>query len=116
MAKDNFVRIRHMLDASQAICSFIQKSGRIDLEQDLMLSSALIRQLEILGEAATGVSSDFRTRFPLVPWHKIIGMRNRLIHAYFDVNLDIVWQAVSEEIPNIIPQLKSIIDLEKSGV
>lgn len=109
MVKDNFVRIKHMLDAAHAICRFIQKSERRNLESDLMLSSALIRQLEILGEAASGVSKDFREAHSNIPWHKIIGMRNRLIHAYFDVNLDIIWNAATIEIPKIIPEIEHIL-------
>jgi len=97
-----------MLDAALAICSFIQNCDRQTLDSNLMLSSALIRQLEIFGEAATGVSKVFRDGHPAIPWKKIIGMRNRLIHAYFDINLDILWFAVSVEIPQIIPELKNI--------
>ncbi|MCE5317741.1 MAG: DUF86 domain-containing protein [Parachlamydia sp.] len=98
-----------MLDAAQATSQFIKESKRQDLEKNLLLSSALIRQLEILGEAASGVTPEFRQRFSHIPWHKIIGMRNRLIHAYFDVDLDVVWQAVTVEIPIIIPELENII-------
>jgi uncharacterized protein with HEPN domain len=75
-----------MLDASAAACSFVLDKQKKDLIEDLMLSSALVRQLEILGEAASGITSDFRENNPQIPWHKIIGMRNRLIHAYFDVD------------------------------
>lgn len=99
-----------MLDAAHAISSFIQKNNRQNLESDLMFSSALIRQLEILGEAAIGISIDFKEAHTNIPWHKIIGMRNRLIHAYFDVDLDILWHAVTIEIPKIIPELQKILD------
>lgn len=109
MVKDNFVRIKHMLDAALAIHKFIQERDRSDLENDLMLSSALIRQLEIMGEAAGGISNDFREEHPSIPWRTIVGMRNRLIHAYFDINLNIVWNAVVVEVPKIIPELKDII-------
>lgn len=106
------MRVKHMLDAAFAITSFVQKSNRQSLQTDLMLSSALIRQLEILGEAATAVSADFKETHTSIPWRTIIGMRNRLIHAYFDINLDIVWHAATVEIPKIIPTLESIIDSE----
>lgn len=103
-----------MLDASQVAYGFIQNKQKQDLEKDIMLSSALLRQLEIVGEAASSISHDFRGRYPEIPWHKIIGMRNRLIHAYFDVDPEIVWSAVTIEIPKIIPLLQSIIDRENS--
>ena len=109
MVKDNFVRIRHMIDAAQAACQFIENKQRTDLEDDVMLFSALIRQLEVFGEAAAGITQDFRANYPHIPWQKIIGMRNRLIHAYFDVDPDIVWQAVTAEIPKVIPHQEIIL-------
>jgi len=109
MVKENSVRIKHMIDASEAIFHFIQNRRRDDLDNDLMLFSAIIRQLEILGEAATGLSQDFKEQNSFIPWSKIIGMRNRLIHAYFDVDADIVWQAITVEVPNILPQLEKLI-------
>lgn len=109
MAKDNLTRLRHMLDAAKAACTFIHAKTRADLEHDLMLMSALTRQLEILGEAAGRVSRDFQEKHSQIPWHKIIGMRNRLIHAYFDVDPDVVWQAVTVDIPNLIINIETLI-------
>lgn len=97
-----------MLDAAHAISSFIKNTERQTLDNNLMLTSALIRQLEIFGEAATAITKEFREAHPSIPWKKIIGMRNRLIHAYFDVNLDILWFAVSVEIPKTIPELEKM--------
>ena len=85
MVKGNFVRIKHMLDAAHAIEQFIQNRTRQDIESDLMLFSALIRQLEIFGEAAAGISQECRKDYQNIPWSNIVGMRNRLIHAYFEV-------------------------------
>ena len=61
-------------------------------------------------EAAANVSFDFREKYPEIPWQKIVGMRNRLIHAYFNVNPEIVWTAVTVEVPKIIPFLQSLVD------
>lgn len=114
MEKSNFIRIRHMIDASRVAYSFLPHKQKEDLKKDIMLYSALIRQLEILGEAAANIERDFRENYPEIPWHKIIGMRNRLIHAYFDVDPEIVWVAVTVEIPKIIPLLESIISSQET--
>lgn len=73
----------------------------------------LVKDIEIIGEAATNVSEDCREQFPHIPWRSIINMRNRLIHAYFDINLDIVWQTVTEDLPYLITELDKIPFLKK---
>lgn len=70
-----------------------------------MLLMALVRELEIIGEAAANVSEDTRASVPMVPWRAIVGMRNRIVHAYFDIDRDIVWKAASEEVPLIVAML-----------
>lgn len=75
-----------------------------------MLCFALIRALEILGEAASQISKSFQAKHPKVQWRAIVGMRNRLIHAYFNVDYDIVWQAVKHEIPKLIKDIESILN------
>jgi uncharacterized protein with HEPN domain len=78
---------------------------RADLSTNTMLAMALTRCLEILGEAASKMSVDTSTGFPAIPFSKIVSMRNRLIHAYFDVDLDIVWTTVTEDLPALLPAL-----------
>jgi uncharacterized protein with HEPN domain len=73
--------------------------SRMDLSSDPMLAMALTRTLEILGEAASRMSDEARLRFTSSPYSKMVAMRNRLIHAYFDVDLDIVWTTVAEDSP-----------------
>jgi uncharacterized protein with HEPN domain len=78
-----------------------------------MVSFAIIRALEIFGEAASRMSNKFQKAHPHFPWRAIVGMRNRLIHAYFDIDYDVVWEAISSEIPKIIPELEKLIALER---
>ena len=78
---------------------------RPDLDSNRMLALAPTRSLEILGEAAAQVSSEVRMRFPVIPFASMVGMRNRLIHAYFDVDLNIVWTTVTEDLPPLLPAL-----------
>jgi uncharacterized protein with HEPN domain len=83
--------------------------SRTDLDADQMLSLALVRLLEIIGEAARGTSEPFRAANPHVAWSKMAGMRDRLVHGYFEVNLDIVWETVMEDLPELIVQAEKIV-------
>ncbi|MHC4521805.1 MAG: HepT-like ribonuclease domain-containing protein [Planctomycetota bacterium] len=81
---------------------------RSDLDTDRKLCLSLIHLLEIIGEAARGVSAQVRQDHPDVPWKKMMGMRGRLIHGYFDVNLDVVWQTIGEDLPALLAQLEKL--------
>ena len=105
----DIVRLRHMLDAAQKARRFIQGRERTDLEMDEMLSLAIVRLLEIVGEAAAHVSEPVQARLPGIPWRQITGARNRLIHGYFDVDLDIVWAILQDDLPPLIVQLEQML-------
>ncbi len=109
MLRDDGVLVRHMLDAAREAVAFGGEYSRTDLDGDRKLNLALVRLLEIIGEAAGGISEQFRQTHSSVPWMKMIGMRNRLIHGYFDVNLDIVWETVKDDLPRLIAQLEDIV-------
>jgi len=103
------VRLRHMLDAAIEIQQYVQSATREDLNRDRRLVHSLVRPLEIIGEAASQVSTELREGVPEIPWPIIIGMRNRLIHAYFSINLDIVWNTSTEDIPPLATQLNRLL-------
>jgi uncharacterized protein with HEPN domain len=109
MFQDDRVRLQHMLEAVLEVIEFTQDAERSDLDDDRKLKHALVRLLEIIGEAAVGMSSSIKEDHPDIPWKEMIGMRNRLIHGYFDVDLDIVWQTVSKDIPPLKPLLENAI-------
>ena len=88
MRKDDQIRLRHMLEAAKEVMSFMENRTRADLDKDRKLELALIKDIEIIGEAATKLTEECRDAWPHIPWDSIIGMRHRLIHAYFDVNRD----------------------------
>lgn len=77
-----------------------------------MLAFALVHALQIVGEAASKVSAETRDRRPEVPWATMIGMRHRLVHAYFDINLDILWTTVEEAAPALLTQIEPFLDLD----
>ena len=109
MDKSDVVRLRHMLDAAREAQSFVVGKSKEDLVEGRMLVLALLKDIEILGEAANKVSEPTREKLPNIPWHQIIGMRNHLIHGYFDVNLDVVWETVTMELPTLYDELEKII-------
>jgi uncharacterized protein with HEPN domain len=99
MVDRDLVRLRHMLDSCEAILSFVKGKNRKELDTNLLLTSAIIRQLEILGEAAVAVSLTTKEKFPHIPWKQAISMRNRLIHTYFDIDNETIWKTINNDIP-----------------
>ena len=75
-----------------------------------MLLFALVRAIEIVGEAANKISDEARAALPAIPWPAIVGMRNRLIHAYFEVDPQLVWQTATVELPALLPKLRELVD------
>ena len=109
MRPEDKVRILHMLEAEKSAVDFVAGRDRAALDQDRMLLFALVRAIEIIDEAATKVSVETRENTPAVPWSRIVGMRNPLMHAYFDVDPDIPWRTATEEVPSLIASLKPLI-------
>ena len=108
MSPDDRWRLSHMIDAAEQALIFVQGRARADLDSDAMLRLALTRAVEIVGEAATKVSQAGRDEMPAVPWLQILGMRNRLVHAYFSINHDVLWDTVQLALPPLLAQLKSM--------
>lgn len=109
MPKPDIVRLQHMVDAANEAISFVADKSKTELETDRALALALVKSIEIVGEAASKVSRELRSRSREIPWEDIVAMRNRLIHSYFDVNLDIVWQTVTKELPPLVTQLEKLL-------
>ena len=110
---DDLSRLKHIRDAGREALSFVKGRKRRDLNSDRMLSLALIRLIEIMGEAANGISEPCQIKYDKIPWREMIGMRNRLIHAYFEIDLDIVWQVVTSDLSFLLVEVeKAIKDLE----
>jgi uncharacterized protein with HEPN domain len=106
---DDRVRLHHMLDAANKAIELTRGKTRMEFDADEVLTLAIIRLIEIIGEAAKHVSSETKDRYPNLPWRQMAGTRDRLIHAYFDVNLNIVWQIVNQELPPLARILENIL-------
>ena len=106
------VRLRHMLEAARKAAAFVKDRTRADLDHEEQLALALVRLLEVVGEAAKSVSVTCRQQHPTIAWKDIAGTRDRLIHGYFDVDLDIVWQIVAADLPVLIAELERIVPSE----
>jgi len=113
MQKDDRIRLQHMLDAAREALSFAQGRSREDLDHDRLLVLGLVKAIEIIGEAAYQISESTRAKLPDIPWEDIIGMRHRLVHAYFDINLDILWRTVQDDLPPLVSALESALAEEE---
>lgn len=109
MKKSDLIRVRHMLDAAKEALSHAKGRTRKDLDTDRQLTHSLIRPIEVIGEAAANITKEFRQRNAQIPWSNIISMRNRLIHVYFDINLDRVWDTVTDDLPPLIVEPERIV-------
>jgi uncharacterized protein with HEPN domain len=113
MRPDDVIRLRHILDAAREARRFVRGRSRRDLDQDRQLVWALVKAAEIIGEAAYQMDKATRADVPDIPWDDIIGMRHRLVHAYFDINLDTLWRTAQQDLPELIAALEPFLPPEK---
>ncbi len=108
--KTDIVRLRHMYDAAEKAIQFTAGKSRSELDQDEKLALALVRLIEIIGEAAAKVSTEVQNRTQSIPWKEIVGTRNRLLHGYEEVDLDIIWRIVAGDLPGLVNELRRLIE------
>jgi uncharacterized protein with HEPN domain len=106
---DDEPRLRHMLDHAVEAVEMTRGKTRADLDTDRQLNLALVRLVEIVGEAAARVSGETRERYPDIPWSEIVSLRNRLIHGYDEVDFDILWEIIQSDLPRLIFRLEEIL-------
>ncbi|MEW6073713.1 MAG: HepT-like ribonuclease domain-containing protein [Planctomycetota bacterium] len=107
---DDSVRLRHMLDHSREAVATVHERTREDLDQDRLLELALVRLIEMVGEAAARVSEEGRAAYSTIPWRAVVGMRNRLIHGYDTIDRDVLWDTIAEDLPPLIRSLEGILE------
>lgn len=108
MKPDDATRIMHMIESAEEALLFCKGKSYDDFRSDRMLANATVRSLEILGEAAAQLSKEFREQYSGIEWRDIVAMRNVLIHAYFDINYQVVWQAIQNDIPALLEKIKPL--------
>jgi uncharacterized protein with HEPN domain len=103
------VRLQHMLEAASEALSFVEGRDKDDLSLNRMLLLSVVKEIEIIGEAANKVSAEYRAGTPGIPWASIVGIRNRLIHAYFDWNVEIIWATLTSNLPKLVAELRRVL-------
>lgn len=109
---DDRVRLRHMTEAAQKAVAYARDRIREDLDRDELPALGLTKLVEIVGEAAKHVGQETQAALPRVPWSAAARMRDRLVHHYFDINLDVLWRTVTLELPAL---LKAMADRPDDG-
>jgi uncharacterized protein with HEPN domain len=112
--RDPAVPLRHMLDHAREAVEMIRGKSRADLNTDRKLNLALVRLLEVIGEAAARVRKQDHDLHRGVPWAEIVSLRNRLIHGYDEVDFDILWAIVTKDLPPLVNSLSRIVSDNKA--
>jgi uncharacterized protein with HEPN domain len=110
MQPEDRVRLQHMRDAAREAIGFAANRERADLDSDRQLLLSLVKDIEIIGEAASRIGPETRAAHASLPWAAIIGMRNRLVHAYFDIDPDVVWNTIESDLRPLLAAVQTILD------
>jgi len=108
--RDDQVYVGHMLDTANKAIGFVQGLTIDDFDNNELLRLSLTHLLQVIGEAARRVSPDFRATYPQIDWKAIVGMRSKVVHDYLNVDEDIVWDTVTNELPTLIAELEKILN------
>lgn len=101
--------LKDILNAFEAIEKFVEGMDFEGFKKDDKTSSAVIRKFEIIGEAAKHIPDEIRQKYSQIPWKEMAGMRDRLIHFYFGIDYNLVWETIKERLPRLIPLLKKAV-------
>ena len=107
--KDDLVYLKHIADAILKIDEYTDKVDSLMFFKNTLIQDGVIRQIEIIGEATKNLSAPLRDKYPQVPWQDIAGMRDKLIHGYFGVDIDTVWNTIKKDIPDLKEKIATII-------
>lgn len=110
---DPRVRLLHMLDHAREAVAISDRTDQETLREDRVLQLAMTKLVEIIGEAAAAVPSELQATLPTIPWKSAIGMRHQLVHGYDQIDLDVLWRTVREDLPALVDELERI--LQRSG-
>lgn len=113
--RDDLVYVGHMVDTANKAIRFVQGLTREDFNNNELLRLSLTHLLQVIGEAARRVSLEFRAAYPQVDWKAIVGMRSKVVHDYLNVDEDIVWDTVMNELPTLLNELERILNSDHPG-
>jgi uncharacterized protein with HEPN domain len=109
MARDEMLYLRHVLDAMDTVKEYLQGVNEEKFKNTRLIQDGVIRQIEIIGEAVRHVSKDIRKTYPEIPWQDVAGMRDKLIHGYFGVDIEKVWDTAQDDLPILRKQVEKIL-------
>jgi len=110
MKKDPKIFLEHILESIGEIEKYTKNISKKRFFDSVMIQDAVVRRLEIIGEAVKNLPTSFKNRYPKIPWKKIAGTRDILIHEYFGVNVDLVWKIVNKNIPQLKKQISKLLE------
>ena len=111
MRRDDAYLLDNLLAAQKAL-KFVEGINRNQFEDNEIIQNAVMRPLEIIGEAAAKISKEFRKTHSEIPWKEMVGMRNRLVHEYFRIDLGAVWDTIHKDLPKLIEIIKLLVPEE----
>ena len=109
MARDEMLYLRHILDAINIVEEYLHGVSESQFNNTRLLQDGVIRQIEIIGEAVRHISKDIRKTYTEIPWQDVAGMRDKLIHDYFGVDIEKVWLTAQEDLPVLKEQVLGIL-------
>jgi len=113
MKKDCLVYLKHILDAIHRIEKYTERIDYMDFMENNLVQAGVIREMKIIGEATKRLSDEFKGKYAGIPWRKIAGMRDKLIHDYMGVDMDAVWNVVERDMPQLRVKVKGIFTEEE---
>lgn len=109
MKKDPVVFLKHILESADYVNDYVKNLSEDDFFDSIQTQDSVIRRLEIIGEAVKNLPDDFKESHPEIPWQKITGMRDNLIHEYFGVDADLVWNTIKQDLPEFKIRIEQIL-------
>ena len=113
MTKDNLVYLKHILDAIYRIEEYTKNVSYNGFMDNHLVQAGVVREIEIVGEATKRLTTEFKEKYPDIPWKKMAGMRDKLIHDYFGVDFDAVWDTIEKDVPSLKSKIEDIIQKEE---